>query len=309
MNQQPFLTEQLCRYYDDPNLTITLSSASGGDIHQSYMIQLVSDSCAPDSLFVKLNHADNSAVLAAESQALEYFQQSVMAGYYPKPILFDDGVSALKQNHCMLIMEYCDLAPVSFDNAAALGSSLAKQHSIQADRFGWASDNFIGTTPQTNQWNDSWVAFFAEQRLAPQLAFAASRGLNKFTVSLTQSVIGNLAACFDTVTEAAAIKPSLLHGDLWSGNLAVRRLTSEPLVYDPAPYFGDPEVDVAMTKLFGQLPDSFYAAYHRVYPVLEGHAKRAKIYDLYHLLNHFNLFGESYEPAVSSLVQEVLNEL
>jgi len=305
---QAFITHQLRCYYDDPGLTVALCSATGGDIHQSYVIHLNSDSQSPESLFLKINHSDNSEVLACEYQALAFLQKSGMANYYPKPIMFEKSVSELKQTYCMLVMEYFELSSINSGSAVLLGESLAKQHNIHSDRYGWECDNFIGTTPQTNEWNESWSVFFREQRLAPQLALAVSKGLNASTVSLVDLVIENLSIYFDS-TDTAVIKPSLLHGDLWSGNLATIQDSREPLFYDPAPYFGDPEVDIAMTKLFGQLPDSFYQAYHRVHPVRRGQSERAKTYDLYHLLNHFNLFGASYEPAVSRLAKELLNEL
>lgn len=303
-DEQAFLTKLLCRHYGDPNLAVSMIGATGGDIHQSAKVNVESDLNVPNALFAKLNNPRHAAVLAAEYQALSYFQKSPVSGYYPIPIAFDDGKDQGDQSYCGLIMEYLDLTTVGFDNATRLGSGLAKQHSILAKQFGWESDNFIGTNPQKNQWTDSWPAFFSEQRLAPQLVLATQRGLDSSIASLVESVINNLPVYFDTITKHQT-EPSLLHGDLWGGNLAVKRLSEEPVFYDPAPYFGDPEVDIAMTKLFGRLPESFYTAYHAVHPVREGAKQRAKIYDLYHLLNHFNLFGASYESAISSILRDL----
>jgi len=150
-------------------------------------------------------------------------------------------------------------------------------------RFGWATDNWIGLSPQQNGWSADWVEFFLEKRLKPQ---AARCGL--------------LAELPDVrrILEGHRPQASLLHGDLWSGNAG---FTAEgPVIYDPAVYYGDRECDLAMTELFGGFPAEFYAAYRQAFPLPDGYATRKNLYNLYHLLNHLNIFGGGYLVQVKA---------
>ena len=158
-------------------------------------------------------------------------------------------------------------------------------------------DSYIGMTPQANQWMDSWVNFFREQRLLPMLARAKQAGLSSSSVAKVNGVIDSL----DELLPHQVV-PSLVHGDLWSGNLSLDCATSKPLFYDPAPYYGDREVDIAMTQLFGRQPDTFYQAYNEVWPLENGYQDRRAVYNLCPALNHVTLFGLSY----SGLVDECL---
>jgi protein-ribulosamine 3-kinase len=176
-------------------------------------------------------------------------------------------------------MEHLDLGgPADWPGMARM---LAALHRHTGPRFGWETDNWIGLAPQRNGWNADWAAFFVERRLAPQLATAGMK------IDLEKA---------KRLLEGHRPQASLLHGDLWSGNAG---FTSDgPVIFDPAVYYGDREADLAMTELFGGFPATFYAAYDRDYPLAEGYAERKPLYNLYHLLNHLNLFGGGYRAQV-----------
>lgn len=178
-------------------------------------------------------------------------------------------------------------------NWPALARALAALHrtSNTPPRFGWAADNWIGLAPQANGWCDDWSTFWFEKRLAPQAARAAQAG---FGVDL-DAFYGLLAA--------HRPPPSLLHGDLWHGNIGFT--PAGPVLYDPAVYYGDREADLAMTELFGGFPPAFYAAYDASWPLDAGYAVRKDLYNLYHVLNHLNLFGTGYLRQAQALAQRL----
>jgi protein-ribulosamine 3-kinase len=165
----------------------------------------------------------------------------------------------------------------------AVARMLADLHRHTNDRFGWGSDNWIGLAPQKNAWSDGWPAFFLDYRLKPQ---ATRAGL-----ALGFSSVEGLFKSYKPV-------PSLLHGDLWSGNVGFT--PDGPVLFDPAVYYGDREADLAMTELFGGFPEEFYRAYNELFPVHSGYRVRKHLYNLYHLLNHLNLFGSGYLGQVKA---------
>jgi protein-ribulosamine 3-kinase len=165
---------------------------------------------------------------------------------------------------------------------------LAKVHRTAAPRFGWQRDNYIGSTPQRNGWCEDWREFWIERRVGPQLELARRNGFR-----VAEPPLGSL--------DGHRPQPSLLHGDLWSGNAG---FTAEgPVIFDPAVYYGDREADLAMTELFGGFPGTFYEAYHAAWPLEPGYEQRKHLYNLYHLLNHLNLFGGSYLGQVESTLR------
>jgi len=166
---------------------------------------------------------------------------------------------------------------------AALAQMLAKLHLTTGPRFGWHRDNWIGATPQINGWRDDWATFFLECRLQPQLDLARKNG---FSIQFSSTILLN----------DHRPKPSLLHGDLWSGNAGF--IDEGPVIFDPAVYYGDREADLAMTELFGGFPREFYASYRNAYPLDAGYEQRKHLYNLYHLLNHLNIFGSGYLAQV-----------
>jgi protein-ribulosamine 3-kinase len=201
-----------------------------------------------------------------------------------------------------LVLEHLELS--SRGNAKLLGDQLASLHRCSSSQYGFAQDNFIGTTPQPNLWQDNWIDFWREQRLGFQLRLAAQNGYGGQLQSLGTKLQDALPAFFEGYTP----KPSLLHGDLWSGNHAFLA-DGTPAIFDPAVYYGDRECDLAMTELFGGYGTDFYAAYRAAYPLDSGYATRRELYNLYHILNHANLFGGGYAGQAARIMQKLLAEL
>lgn len=208
-----------------------------------------------------------------------------------------------------LLLDYVEPAPPGPDHDVLLGRGLAEIHGSGetagppgAGRFGWVSDNWIGTLVQRNTPCDDWGVFWRDQRLAPQLTRARSRGF--LTSEVMDQVLDRTADALADVSDAA-----LLHGDLWSGNAFASR-DGRPVLIDPAVHMGDGEVDLAMTELFGGFGPTFQAAYGEHRPVsLSYSAYRRDLYQLYYLLVHVNLFGAGYEAATLGAARRVMAEL
>lgn len=203
-----------------------------------------------------------------------------------------------------LVLEWIDLAPASARGEKLLGERLALQHRVTRDRFGWDRDNIIGSTPQSNRPCAQWIEFFRGQRLVPQLELARRNGAGAEVIDRGRQLCERLHVFFDAYRPV----PSLLHGDLWGGNWGTDT-NGEPVLFDPAVYFGDREADVAMTRLFGGFGASFYAAYQAAWPLEPGADVRVTLYNLYHVLNHFNLFGGGYLRQAQGMIQRLLAEL
>jgi protein-ribulosamine 3-kinase len=197
------------------------------------------------------------------------------------------------EDTAVLVLEWLEISGAR--NGAALGEALAALHRVQppcgpgGEQFGWTRDNWIGGTPQHNRWTDDWCAFFRDQRLAPQLMLAAQKGFG----GNLQRDGERLLAALASILENRDPEPSLLHGDLWSGNAAMLA-SGEAVIFDPAAYVGDREADLAMTTLFGGFDADFYEAYCDAWPLAAGYELRRDAYNLYHVLNHLNLFGSGY---------------
>ena len=249
--------------------------ATGGCIHRCYVI--LTDG---KQRFLKTNSRDYSNVFAAEADGLEALRGAGMR----VPEVFGQGIAG---GEAYLLLEFLDLG--SKGSFAALGRMLAEAHRKPGPRFGWARDNYIGATPQTNGWSDTWAGFWRERRMKPQLELARQNGFDLGEVKL------------DGMLEGREPQPSLLHGDLWSGNAGFT--AQGPVVFDPAVYYGDREADLAMTELFGGFPREFYAAYNEVFPLDAGYEQRKHLYNLYHLLNHLNLFGGGYLGQVKATLR------
>ena len=260
----------------------------GGSVNQAYA--LVSGSQA---YFVKINQATRIAMFEAEALGLKQIA-STGTIRVPKPICW-----GTVNGSAYIVLEWLDLGYGTHRSWEEMGRNLAAMHRVRSDRhFGWDQQNTIGFMPQVNLWTSNWTEFFAEQRIGYQFQLAQRRGGN-FPHK------DRLLAAIPKILAGHHPQPSLVHGDLWSGNAAVTKL-DEPVIFDPATYFGDREVDLAMTELFGSFPIEFYRAYDKAFPLKSGYERRKTLYNLYHILNHFNQFGGSYESQANRMIASLL---
>ena len=266
-------------------------STGGGCINQTMRIRY-----GDDSYFVKLNSAGRADMFAAEALGLQELQGSDTLKV-PEPVCWgDDGESA------WLVLEDLDLGGQG--DAASLGEGLAALHRVIRAQFGWGTDNTIGSTLQVNTREHDWVTFWRQHRLQFQLELAAQNGYGGRLQSQGEKLLAAFPALFAGYTPAA----SLLHGDLWSGNFAFTR-SGEPTIFDPAVYYGDRETDLAMTELFGGFSREFYAAYRADYPLDTGYEVHKTLYNLYHILNHLNIFGDGYRSQAQRMMDSLVSEL
>jgi fructosamine-3-kinase len=206
--------------------------------------------------------------------------------------------------HTYLVLEHFDLVPGTQASFARMGQQLAQLHRKTASRFGFERDNYIGLTPQANATDAAWPAFFRERRLEPQLKQISTSAAAGMWVEGGLRVAEAIPLYFP----GYAPQPSLLHGDLWSGN-AAQTDDGTPVIFDPACYYGDRETDLAMAELFGGFPASFHAAYRAAWPLDPGYETRKPLYNLYHILNHFNLFGSAYLGQAQRMIEGLLKAL
>ncbi len=263
----------------------------GGCINDGYRV-----GDGRDTYFVKLNTASNLPMFEAEAEGL-HEMAGVQAIRVPLPL-----VAATGAGRAFLVMEY--IALTGRTNPAALGEQLAALHRKTHPRFGWHRDNTIGSTPQINAYRDDWIDFYREQRLGFQLQLAHERGCSPALLDKGRRLMQDLPAFFSAYRPT----PSLVHGDLWGGNWA-GDAAGNPVIFDPAPYYGDRETDLAMTELFGGPGPDFYAAYDAAWPIDAGYGVRKTLYNLYHILNHYNLFGGGYAAQAGRMIDQLLSEL
>jgi len=263
----------------------------GGCISSAYQLQ------AKDgrSCFVKTHRADAYDMFDAEAQGLVAMADT---GTITVPRAWCWGVAG---DLAYLVMDYLPLGGQG--SQAELGRQLAAMHGHGSGRFGWHRDNTIGATPQVNTPAQDWLAFWREQRLGFQLQLAASRGYGGRLQAKGERVMEGFPVLFD----GYAPQPSLLHGDLWSGNYGFCR-DGRPVIFDPATYYGDREADLAMTELFGGFASDFYTAYNEAWPLDPGYRVRKVLYNLYHILNHLNLFGSGYAGQAERMMDQLLGE-
>jgi fructosamine-3-kinase len=252
----------------------------------------------PASPFIKTGSAVDLPRFAAEANGLAALRA---ARAVRVPEVYACG---LVDGQARLDIEFLDLRGLDRASGALLGRQLAELHRHRGERFGFDQDNYIGGSPQANGWRDQWPRFFAELRLRPQLQWARSKGMDRKLVEQGESLAERLAAFFVDYQP----QPSLLHGDLWGGNASALP-DGTPVVFDPAVYYGDRETDIAMSELFGGFPDSFYAGYRAAWPLDSGYETRKTLYNLYHVLNHFNLFGAGYLNQAQRMIGRLLAEL
>jgi len=268
----------------------------GGDISSAARIRLAGG----DQALVKWRSGAPVGLFSAEQQGLELLRS---AGALRVPQVFAHS-EAENGYPAFIVLEWLgDGSAGSGQVAKALGRGLAALHRVTGPTFGLDHDNFIGANPQPNRSNDNWVTFFGEQRLGFQLELAAQRG--RLPGRRGQRLEKLLARLGDWLPKSPPA--SLLHGDLWGGNWLVTE-THEPALIDPAVYYGHREAELAFTELFGGFPQVFYLAYNEAWPLDPAYPERKDIYNLYHLLNHLNLFGESYGSGVDSILGKYVSD-
>jgi fructosamine-3-kinase len=258
--------------------------------------QIISDGY--EEYFIKRVAADAVQRLVAEVEGLEALRK-VNALTVPRVI-----VSGLAGSWSYIVLERLRFAPATDHSAAQLGLQLACQHRFTDETFGWDHDNFIGRNTQLNRRRNDWVTFWCDCRLRPQLDLATSTASGKVLAKSGERLLESCDAFFNGYSPT----PSLLHGDLWAGNWGTLA-DGSAVVFDPAVYFGDREADLAMTELFGGFGPTFYSAYSDAWPLDAGYGARRNLYNLYHVLNHFNLFGASYLPQSEQLILRLLAEV
>jgi len=281
------ITEQIASVTGRPLAQPRPQAIGGGSINQAYVLR-----DGQQSYFVKLNQAAQVAMFEAEALGLREIHQTRTIRV-PQPLCWGtaDGSS-------YLVLEWIELGRGDAQAWERMGQQLAALHRVSSPQgFGWHQNNTIGSTPQPNPWTANWTEFFRQYRIEYQLQLARRRGGDFPRHQALLAAIPKLLA--------HQPQPALVHGDLWSGNAACSQ-DGEPVLLDPAVYYGDREVDLAMTELFGGFPAAFYDGYNQVYPLAPEYQQRKTLYNLYHILNHFNLFGGSYLAQANRMIDQIL---
>lgn len=267
-------------------------SVGGGSVNQAYKVVDASGS-QTRTYFLKLNDAGRVSMFEAEALGLRDMAATETIKV-PRPVCWGTA-----DHSAYIVLEWLDLGRGSAASWEAMGHHLAAMHKVSSPHgFGWDQNNTIGFIPQVNPWSDDWVTFFRDQRLDYQFKLARRKG-GHFPQQ------DELLQAIPELLRGHHPQSSLVHGDLWSGNAAVTQ-DGQPIIFDPATYYGDREVDLAMSELFGRFPREFYQAYDAAFPIAPGYAQRVPLYNLYHILNHFNQFGGGYESQTNSMIRGLL---
>ncbi len=272
--------------------TLRAEPLGGGSINEAWCLEGRSG-----RYFVKFNDPARLAMFQAEAEGLAELATAA-ALRVPQVIAVGAGQRA------WLVLEQIDFQRATVAGQQLLGEHLAALHRHQAERFGWHRDNTIGATPQPNGWYDEWLVFLRDQRLAFQLRLAERSGASARLLQPGWRLLDHLADFFPGYCPV----PSLLHGDLWGGNWAADA-QGRPVIFDPAVYYGDREADLAMTELFGGFGRHFYHSYRERWPLDPGYGIRRKLYQLYHILNHYNLFGGAYGQQAQGMIEQLLADI
>mgnify|MGYP001290775470 FL=1 len=263
----------------------------GGDIHKSWKIEF--KNC---TFFLKRNERKKK-FLTFEESCLKNLQKYI--NY--ENLVIPKVISYLEVNNVeLLLMEWIDMTNT---DQQKLGKGLGEMH-IQSNefnpkRFGYPIPGYIGTTNQIKGWEDDWVNCFINLRIEPQLAILEKGFLERDIKDKIKSKIKSVLIRHEPFN-------SLVHGDLWSGNIGVNSM-NKGVIFDPACWWADSEVDISMTRLFGNFHSEFYENYHKIIPHRKDFEKRTIVYNFYHILNHANMFGGSYCHQVQSYIKNILN--
>ncbi len=282
------LAERLLQKIGQAKVKPRAFTVGGGCINKAFRLQL-----GTEQFFVKLNLAACKEMFGAEFEGLQEIARSNSVRV-PEPIYH-----GVLRDKAFLVTEWLELHGDRDD--AQLGQQLATMHQVRAKQHGWHRNNTIGRTPQPNEQHPDWITFFRTQRLEFQLELAAKNG---FTELLEPGL--KLAENLQQFFIAYLPHPALLHGDLWGGNAAA--LTDgTPVIFDPAVYYGDRETDLAMMEMFGGFSMRCFDAYREALPLDSGYEQRKVLYQLYHVLNHANLFGGGYPRQAASMIKTLLH--
>lgn len=287
------VAEQISRAIGQPFTIRGQSPVGGGCINDAVVVE-----DRDHRFFVKLNLHDRRGMFEAEAAGLAELART-QAVRVPNPICVGEA-----GGRSFLVLEHIRLDRASGKTLTIFGAQLAQLHRATAATFGWERDNTIGSTPQPNTRNPDWVDFWQHRRLGFQLTLARTHGARRSLLEKGERVIEATPLFFTTYRP----QPALLHGDLWGGNVAADD-AGNPVIFDPAVYYGDREADIAMTELFGGFSSSFYAAYNDAWPLDPGYAARKTLYNLYHILNHLNLFGGGYGAQAEGMMERLLGEV
>ena len=292
MNQWQIIAQHIAQTIGTPFNPLEPRSVGGGCINTGVRL-----TDGERTFFVKLNGAALLDMFDAESEGLKAMAET-------RTIRVPDPVCCgLSDDQSYLAMEFVDMGHPGRDGPELAGRQLAAMHRVTQPLFGWLRNNTIGSTHQPNRQSDDWTAFWREQRLGFQLELAARNGYGGSLQRRGERLLERFHVLLEHDPE-----PSLLHGDLWGGNLAYDK-SGQPVIYDPAVYYGDREADLAMTELFGGFGNRFYDAYRESWPLSAGYSTRKVLYNLYHILNHLNLFGGGYLGQAGSMIDRLLAEV
>ena len=289
MNQK--IHDLLATVYAQPVEIQSSRSVGGGCINQTLALSLSNG----ETVFLKQNDRPPDGMFAKEARGLDLLRTANNGPRIPEVIAVSDD-----PNPSLLILEFIEEGAPTGDYYERFGRALADMHRITQDHYGLDHDNFIGSTLQKNTAEKDVLTFFSDHRLGFQQQLARNRGL--LPVGPDQK-IDQLRDRLGEFLDVSSEQPALVHGDLWSGN-TFSDTAGQPCLVDPAVHYGLRETDLAMTELFGRLPQTFYDAYREAFPQRPGYEERKQIYNLYHLLNHLNLFGGSYLASVTTTVTQ-----
>ena len=279
------LDSAIASIYDSGVKITGRTPIGGGDINDAYELRLSNG----ERIFMKANSKANLSFFTAEVKGLNAIRETGAIG---TPEVLAVGVDGSRS---FLLLSLIEQKSRINDYWETFGRELAAMHTAPQSTYGFDEDNFIGASPQINEPRESFLDFFRDCRLAPQFRMADGY-FSEADRKQIRKLLDNMDKYY-----IEPERPALLHGDLWSGN-HMTGSDGKAWLIDPAVYVGHPEADLAMTELFGRCPGEFYSAYAEVSPLQSGYADRRDFYNLYHLLNHLNLFGSGYLSSVRTIL-------